>query len=144
MPGIYLSVELQDLRLEPAEQPTQSFETRARDLGDAFVSLIGNGVEQVLHAVASNRCNNAELGQMCADRVDDRGPLPDEEMPRTMQHQAALLFGRLGRHEAHARSLHCLTDGLGIGGVVLLAFDIRLHVGRRDKAHSVPKSLQLA
>ena len=62
VPGVYLPVELQDLRLEPAEQRTQGLETRTRGLGDALVSLISNGVEQLLHAVASDRSNYAELG----------------------------------------------------------------------------------
>jgi len=106
--------------------------------------MIGNGVEQLFHAVASNRSDNAELGQMCADRVDDRGLLPDEEMPRAMENQAALLLGRFGRHEAHARPLYCLADGLGIGSVILLALDVRLHIGRRDEPHGMPESFQLA
>ena len=144
MPCVDLSVELQNLSFELAEQRAHGFETRTRDLRDALVSLIGNGVEQVFHAVASNRSNNAELGQMCADRVDDRGLMPDEEMPRPMQHQAALLLGRFGRHEAHARPLHRLADGFGIGSVILLAFDIGLHLGRRDQTHGVSESLQLA
>ena len=140
MPGVYLSVELQDLSFELAEQRAQRFETRTRHLGDALVPFIGDGVKQVLHAIASNGSDNTELGQVRADCVDDRGLLSDEEMPRTMQHQATLLLGRFGRHEAHARPLHRLADGLGIGGVILLAFDIGLHVGRRDETHGVPDS----
>ncbi len=84
MPGVYLSVELQDLRFELAEQRAQGFETSSRHLGNAFLPLIGNGVEQFLNAVATDRGDNAELGQMCADRIDDCGLLPDEEMARTM------------------------------------------------------------
>jgi hypothetical protein len=40
--------------------------------------------------------------------------------------------------------LHCLTDDLGIRSIILLAFDIGLHVGRRDEPHDMPESLQLA
>src|ERR1700730_5909754 len=100
MPSVDLSVELQDLSFELAEQSSQGPQALTRNLGDALVPLISNGVEQLLHAVASNRSDNAELGQMRADRVDDRGLLPDEEMPRAMENQAALLLGRFGRHEA--------------------------------------------
>src|SRR6476660_7841261 len=124
MPGVDPSVELQDLCFKLAEQRTQGFETRTRDLGNAVVPLICNGVEQFLHAVASDRSDNAELSEMCADRVDDRGLLPDEEMPRAMQHQTALLLGRFGRYEAHARPLDRFTDCLGISSIILLAFDI--------------------
>ncbi len=144
MPCVDLAVELQDLSFELAEQHTQGFETRTRDLGNALVLMIGDGIEQVLHTVASDRRDNAELRQMGAYGVDDRSLLPDEEVPRTMKHQAALLLGRFGRHEAHAGPLHCLTDGLSIGSIILLAFDIGLHVGRRDQPHDMPESLQLA
>jgi hypothetical protein len=65
-------------------------------------------------------------------------------MPHPMQHQAALLLGCFGRHEAHARPLHRLADSFGVGSIILLAFDIGLHVGRRDETHTVPQSLQLA
>jgi hypothetical protein len=80
---------------------------------------------------------------MRADGVDDRRLLPDEEMPRTMQHQAALLLGRFRRHEAHARPLRRFAYGLGIGSIILLAFDIGLHVGRRNEPHGMTESLQL-
>jgi hypothetical protein len=81
---------------------------------------------------------------MGADRIDDRGLLPDEEVPRTMKHQAALLLGTFGRDEAHVRPLHGLADGLGIGRIVLLALDVRLHIGRRDEAHGMTESLKFA
>jgi hypothetical protein len=64
VPGVYLSVELQDLRFEPAEQSTQGFETRPRHLGDTLIPMIGHGIEQILDAVAANRSDNAELRQM--------------------------------------------------------------------------------
>ena len=46
-----------------------------------------------------------------------------------------LLLCSLDRNEAHARPLRRFTDGLCIGGIVLLPFDERLDVGRRDQAH---------
>lgn len=61
-----------------------------------------------------------------------------------MKHEAALLLGGFGRHEAHARTLNSLTDGFGIGSIILLAFDIELHVGWRDEPHAMPEGLQLA
>jgi hypothetical protein len=60
--------------------------------------------------------------------------LPDDEMPRSMQHQAALLICCFGWHEAHARPLYCLADRLGVGGVVLLSLDVCLDVGRQPNA----------
>jgi len=49
-----------------------------------------------LHAIASDRRNDPELGKMGTDGVDHRGLLADEQMARAMEHQAALLLGRLG------------------------------------------------
>jgi hypothetical protein len=46
-------------------------------------------------------------------------------MPGPVQHQTRLLVGRFHRHEAHARPLHRLADRLGIGRVILLAFNTR-------------------
>jgi hypothetical protein len=52
-------------------------------------------MEQGLHPIAANRCDDAELGKMRADRIDHCGLLPNEQVPRPMKHQAALLLGVL-------------------------------------------------
>ena len=88
--------------------------------------------------------DNAELRQMGPDRVDDRSLLPDEEVPRTMKHQAALLFGRLGRHEPHVGPGDRLADCLGVGGIVLLPLDVGLHVGRRHQPHGMAERRERA
>jgi hypothetical protein len=64
-------------------------------------------------------------------------------MPRAVKHQAALLLGRLGWHKPHIGSGHCLADGLGIGGIVLLPLDVGLHVSRRHQPHGMTERLQL-
>jgi len=61
-----------------------------------FVIWISDYFEQRLHAIASDRRNDPELGKMGTDGVDHRGLLADEQMARAMEHQAALLLGRLG------------------------------------------------
>ena len=53
-----------------------------------------------------------------------------------MQHQTALLLGRFGRYEAHARPLDRFTDCLGISSIILLAFDIGLHVEPEGSEHA--------
>lgn len=62
MPRVDLSIELQDLSFELAEQRTQGFETRTRNLGDALVLMIGDSVEQLLHAVATDGSDDTKLG----------------------------------------------------------------------------------
>ena len=61
-----------------------------------------------------------------------------------MEHQAALLLGSLGCNEPHIGPGDCLADGLCVGGVILVAFDVRLHVGRWHPSHGVAKCLELA
>jgi hypothetical protein len=51
---------------------------------------------------------------MGADRIDHRGLLADKEMARAMQHQAALLLGRLGLDEPHGCPGDRFADGLGV------------------------------
>ena len=144
MPGVYLPVELKDLSFELAEQSAQGFETRTGDIRDAIIFWIGDSIEQFLHAVAADGSDNTELGQVRADRIDDCGLLPDKEMPRAVKHEATLLVACLSWYEAHARPLYCLADDLGIDRVVLLALNVRLHVGRRYETHGMSESLQFA
>src|SRR5262245_57119389 len=78
----------------------------------------------------------------CALIEDDRILLAHEEVARTMQHEAALLFCRLGLDKPHVWSNNRFADRLGIGGIVLLAFEVGLHVRRRHQADGVTKGLQ--
>ncbi len=45
-----------------------------------------------------------------------------------MQHQLALLLDRFGLHKTHCRRPHCLADRLGMGGIVLVAKDLKAYV----------------
>jgi len=53
---------------------------------------------------------------MRSDRIDHRSLLTDEEMARAMEHQAALLFGRLRLHEPHVWPDNGPADRLSISG----------------------------
>jgi hypothetical protein len=78
-----------------------------------------------------------------ADGIDHRGLLADEELASAMQHQATLLLGRLGLDKPHVGPGDRLTDGLGIGGIILLPLDVRLHISWRHQAHGMAKRLEL-
>jgi hypothetical protein len=65
-------------------------------------------------------------------------------MARTMEHQSALLLGRLGWHEPHIGPGDRFTNRLSVGHIVLLPFDVRLHVRWRHQPHGVAECLQLA
>src|SRR5208283_1477530 len=81
---------------------------------------------------------------MGTDRIDHGGLLANEQMASTMEHQAALLLGRLGLDEPHVCSGDRLADGLSVGSIVLLPLDIGLHVSRRTQAHGVAERLEFA
>src|SRR5450631_4770796 len=76
--------------------------------------------------------------------VDDLGALTDQHIAGAVLHQLTLLFGRLDLHEAHGRTPHRLADSLGIGGIVLVALEVGLHVLRRHQTHLVAELSQLA
>jgi hypothetical protein len=67
---------------------------------------------------------------MPTQRVDDLGALTNEEIARPEYYSCRLLRLALHGHEPHGRSLGGFADCLGIGHIVLLAFDERLHIGR--------------
>jgi hypothetical protein len=55
-----------------------------------------------------------------------------------------LLLCRLNRHKPHGRSPNSFANRFGVGGVVPIALDVRLHVLRRHQPHLVPKRAELA
>jgi hypothetical protein len=75
--------------------------------------------------------------------MDHRGLLADEELARAMEHQAALLLGRLGLDKPHVCPGHRLTDGFGVSSIGLLSLDVGLHIGRRHQTHGMAKRLEL-
>jgi hypothetical protein len=50
----------------------------------------------LFNTIASDRCDDAKLGKMGTDRIDHRGLLANKKVAGAMEHQAALLLGRLG------------------------------------------------
>src|SRR5476649_126650 len=77
-------------------------------------------------------------------RRDHRGLLADEQMAGAVKHQAALLLRRLRRYETHIGSGDRLADSLCVSHVILLPFDIGLHVGRRHQPNGMAQCLELA
>src|SRR5436190_24402918 len=144
VPGGDHTVELQDLRLEHSQLGAESGKTRARNLRHPLVTRVGDDPEQFLDTIAPDRSDDPVLGKMGADRIDHRGLLADEEMARPMEHQAALLLECLVLDEPHVCPRDRLADSLGVGSIVLLPLDVRLHVGRRHQTHRMPQRFELA
>jgi hypothetical protein len=144
MPGKDASVELQYLGLQRAQLAAESSKTRAGQLWEPAVGWIGNDFQQLLDTPAPDGGDNPELGKIGADRINDGCLLTDEEMARPVEHEAALLLDRLGRHEPHVGSRDRLANRLRVRGVVLLPLDVGLHIGRRHQSHCMPQRLQFA
>ena len=81
--------------------------------------------------IASNTltCFSARLGLLPL--------LSDQCLAHPVDRQGALLLLGLDRNKAHARPLDRFADRLGVGPVVLVAFDIRLDLLRRHQTHRV-------
>ena len=82
--------------------------------------------------------------RVTAQRVDQHRTLAHQKIARPLQHDRRLLFRRLDRHEPHRRPCHRLADCFRVGRVVLLAFNIRLHILRRDQPDLMTQRAQLA
>src|SRR5258707_698979 len=131
VPGHDHPIELQDLLLEAEQLSAERGKTRAGNLRHPFVARVGNNMQQFHDTFTPDRGDNPELAKMGADRIDHCGLLADEQMARTVKHQAALLLRRLGWHEPHVGSGDRLANRLSVGHVVLLPLDVWLHVGWR-------------
>src|SRR5262249_15918506 len=144
MTGHNLTVEVENLRLQRPQLGAESKEAGAGNLRQPFVAYIGDHIEQLFNAIASDRSDTANPGNMGSDRIDHRDLLANEQMTGAMEHQAALLLRRLGRHDPHGGPGDRLADSLSVGSIVLLSLDIRLDVGWRHQANRMTKSLQFA
>jgi hypothetical protein len=98
---------------------TQSHDTGARDLREPRVVCIGGNFEQSLDATAPDRCNDPELGKMRADCIDHCSLLADEQVACAVEHQAALLLGRLGCNKPHVGPGDGLADRFRVSGIIL-------------------------
>src|SRR5450756_1108412 len=80
---------------------------------------------------------------MCPQCIDQLGALAHQQIAYSMLHQPALLLGRLDRDEPHGWAPDRLTDRLGVGGIVLVALDVSLHVLRRHQTNLMAELRQL-
>jgi hypothetical protein len=65
-------------------------------------------------------------------------------MTGAVKHQAALLLRRLCWHEPHVGSGDRFADRLGVSSIVLLPFDVGLHVSRRHQLNGMAECLEFA
>src|ERR1019366_6764482 len=79
---------------------------------------------------------------MCPQGIDQLGPLPHQQIAYSMLHQPALLLDRLDHNEPHGWAPDRFADRLGVGGIVLVALDVGLHILRRHQTNLVAELRQ--
>src|SRR5688572_30176630 len=126
MPSHNASIELKDLCLQHPQLRAECSNAVASNLRHAIIIGISHNIEQLLDAITPDGRDDAKLGKMCPNGIDDGILLPHEEVARAMEHQAALLFRRLSLDEPHVRPNNGFADRLSIGSIILLSLEIRL------------------
>jgi hypothetical protein len=117
------AIKGQDLGFQCQQLSPKSSHAGPGYLGEPSVVGIGNNFEQLLDTIAPDRCDDPELGQLRTNGIDDRRLLANEQMPRPMKRQTALLLGGLGRHKPHVWSPYRFTNRFCVSCVVLMPFD---------------------
>src|SRR5215472_15736974 len=144
VPGHELLLDRRNRRLQLLNLCRQHLEHLARQIRQPRVALIAHNGDQLADVAQALRRDHAELGQMPAQSVHQTRTLAHQPLPATVQQHSSLLVSRLDRHKAHRRAPYRLADRLRIGGIVLVALDVRLHVSRWHQSHLVPKRAQLS
>src|SRR5260370_37415419 len=91
VPGHDQPVELQNLLLEAEQLSTEPGKARAGNLWHPLVVRVRHNMQQFRNPFAPDRRDNAELGEVRADRVNHGGLLPYEQITGSVSHAAALL-----------------------------------------------------
>src|SRR5271154_4729188 len=132
------AIQSPDLQFQSSELIDNSLQCLFHRRWKSFaITLVGDDRAKLRDSFASRLRNEAELGKVGSERVDQLGALTDQKIPRSMQHQYGLLIGRLDRHEPHRWPCHGLTDRRCVGSIVFRPFDIALHIARRHQANGV-------
>lgn len=96
-----------------------------REIVDPLLARLQNG-PQLIDILSPLGCDQSELGEMSAQRIDHLRPLPDQQIPQPENHAETLLLWRLYFDKTHSRPTARLRNSLCIRHVVFLALHIRL------------------
>ena len=90
------------------------------------------------------RCDDAELGQMGAQRINGLCSLSHQQVSYAVLHELRLLLGCFYWHSAHRRSPDRFAARHSIDRIVLVALDVGLHILRRHQTNLVAELRKLA
>src|SRR5450631_3883149 len=133
-----------DLGLHRAQLRNDRLAGKACVTWQPLIAALRHGRNQLMQSFMPLRCHQPELGQMGTKCVDQLSPLADQEIPRSVQHQRALLLDALNRHKTHRWPRDGLADRCRIGRIVLAALHIGFDIGWRHQPRVVSELLELA
>lgn len=134
--------EVFHLPIELGQVLGQGLEEFPKRAGQAIFGILQNLGNAPLQGRQTFGHDQAEFGEESADLIALSRPGNDEALASPMQGQEHLLFRVLHRHAAHRRPGHGLANRLGIGGVVLVGFDVGLDELRCHEFYRVAQSRQ--
>jgi hypothetical protein len=91
------------------------------------------------HPARATSSDDAKLGEMTAQRIDQHRSLADQKVAHFVQHQNGLLVDGLDGDKTHRRPSYRLCDRLGIGGIGLAALHVWLDISWRHQSNRVPQ-----
>src|SRR5262249_30919957 len=117
---------------------------KARVARQPFIAAFRHNRNQLMQSFTPLRCHQPELGKVRTKCVDQLSPLTDQEVPRPVQHQHALLLDVLDRHKSHRWPRDGLADRRRIGRIVLAALHIGFDIGWRHEPRVMSQLFELA
>ncbi len=144
MPGQQLPLQPCNRRLDLLDLIREYLQHLPRHVRQARIAIVANNGNQLPDIAQALRRHHSELRQMRPQRIHQHRALTHQLLTATMQQRRRLLLCRLDRHKSHRRAPNRLANRFRIGGIVLIALDVRLHVLRRHQPHLMAKRAQLA
>jgi hypothetical protein len=89
--------------------------------GNPRILQVGQHGDQWRNLAGALERDDAQFGEMSAQRVDQLRLLGDQRLAHPVERQGALLILDLDRNKAHARPLYRFANRFAVGLVVLLA-----------------------
>ncbi len=135
--GLDLGRQIVDTGIEMPPVTAQALDHADHSSRQRIVRLRQDLRQRPAQSLRTLTDRNAALQQERPDLIDHACALTHQAAARPVQRLQVELLDGLGRHEPHRRTLHRLGNRLGVTEIVLLAFQIRLHIKRRHQPRLV-------
>ncbi len=138
-----LPVDRSDRLVEGVDLADERTKRDAHAIGDhdlaVVVEAVGGHALQVIGVLRTLRRDDADLGQMAAQRIERRRALAGEQFARPMAHQLGLVVDRTNRHEPLARPPRRLANRRRVNLVAFVAAHVGLNMRGRQQPNLMPE-----